>query len=620
MTLSSPLISIEDRNSIKALNNTRIENTIDRYIDLCAPSSVRVITDSAAGAEYLRRASLELGEELPLEIPGHTVHFDGYNDQGRDTEHTKILVTADMHSDPAINSIDREEGLNEIIPLMNGIMSGKEMLVLFFIIGPHDSRFSIPALQITDSAYVAHSSDILYRNGYSDFRKLGESAEFFTFIHSAGELDNRGVSVNTEKRRIYVDLLTGTVFTINNQYAGNSIGMKKLAHRLAINKAAKDGWLAEHMFIMGAVHPEDNRITYFTGAFPSACGKTSTAMIPGQKIVGDDIAYIREDISGIPRAINIEQGMFGILEDINSDDDPLLYNTITTTRELIFSNILVNNSKPYWLGMGGSVPEDGINYSGNWYKGKKDSHGKDIGFANKNARFLLRLKELENFDPSAEDPEGVPVSGIIYGGRDSDTSVPLCQCFDWNHGVFAGLTLESETTAATLGKAGIRKPNPMANMDFIVIPLREYILNHINFGNKLKSPPLIFSVNYFLKENGEFINGKLDKKVWLMWMEGRVHNDLDAIKTPIGYIPYYSDIKKLFADIFQKDFTHESYIKLFSIRVNRYLEKFQRMEKLFDEEGPLPEEMILILNKIREKLIAAKEKFGLENIPPEKFL
>lgn len=620
MNHSSALLSESDLKKIKDINNRSIDKIINAYINLCTPVSVKVISDLPEDSAYLRKAALSRGEEFPLNTPGHTVHFDGYSDQGRDTEHTRILITDNMHSDPAINSMNREQGLDEILQLMKGIMSGKEMFVLFFIIGPHNSHFSIPALQITDSAYVAHSSDMLYRNGYAEFIRPGESRDFFTFIHSAGELDSTGVSVNTDKRRIYVDLLSDTVFTINNQYAGNSIGMKKLAHRLAVRKACHEGWLAEHMFIMGVTPQAKNRVTYFTGAFPSACGKTSTAMIPGQRIIGDDIAYIREDESASPRAINIEQGMFGIIEDINPVDDPLLYKTITTPRELIFSNILVNNGRPYWLGMHEDIPEEGINYSGNWFKGKKDLSGKDIVFANKNARFLLRLNEIENSDPAIEDPDGVPVSGIIYGGRDSDTTVPVCQCFDWNHGVFTGLTLESETTAATLGLAGVRKPNPMANMDFIVIPLREYIQNHIHFGGKLKQQPLVFSVNYFLKEKGEFINSKLDKKIWLMWMEGRVHSEFNAIKTPVGYIPCYEDLKKLFSEIFKKEFSHETFLKLFSVRVDRYLEKYDRMKKFFQIEGPLPYEMDILLRTIMEELNEAKNKTGMDIIPPEMFL
>lgn len=194
------------------------------------------------------------------------------------------------------------------------------------------------------------------------------SSDFFYFLHSAGEL-NEGKTVNIDKRRIYIDLTENRVYTVNNQYAGNSVGLKKLAFRLAIQKANREDWLAEHMFLMG-VHGKPGRVTYFAGAFPSACGKTSTAMLPGQTIVGDDIAYLR-NINGRLKAVNVEKGIFGIIQDVNPSDDPLIYEALTTPREVIFSNVLVHDGKPYWLGMGQEVPDSGINYSGEWYKGKK---------------------------------------------------------------------------------------------------------------------------------------------------------------------------------------------------------------------------------------------------------
>src|SRR3989338_1427232 len=204
------------------------------------------------------------------------------------------------------------------------------MLVCFFCLGPNNSRFSIPALQITDSSYVVHSETILYRLGYNEFKRLNGSGDFFYFIHSAGELDERNNPKNIDQRRIYMDLQENRVFTINNQYAGNSVGLKKLALRLAINKSNKEDWLCEHMFVMGVHALGKNRITYFTGAYPSACGKTSTAMVPGQSIIGDDIAYIRPGEDGMAYAVNVEQGIFGIIQDINPVDDPIIYTTLTT--------------------------------------------------------------------------------------------------------------------------------------------------------------------------------------------------------------------------------------------------------------------------------------------------
>jgi phosphoenolpyruvate carboxykinase (GTP) len=343
-------------------------------------------------------------------------------------------------------------------------------------------------------------------------------------------------------------------------------------------------------------------------------------MIPGQLIVGDDIAYIKEGENGKAYAVNIEQGIFGIIEDVNPVDDPLIYKTLTTPRELIFSNVLVNNDVPYWLGMGKDIPEDGTNFSGQWNKGKKDANGKEILPAHKNARYTIRLSELENVDTALNDPEGVPISGFIYGGRDSDTSVPVYQSFDWDHGVFIGATIESETTAATIGQAGIRTASPMANMEFLTIPLGKYLENHFRFGSKLKNPPLVFATNYFLKEEGSFINDKVDKKVWILWMEGRAHGEYRAIRTPIGFIPEFHDIRDLYKKIFNKEITENFYNKLFSIRVEKFLEKLDRVEKMYNAEIMVPDKMFQILYKIRDDLKAAQLKYGMDIIPPYKFL
>ncbi|MDD5765777.1 MAG: phosphoenolpyruvate carboxykinase (GTP), partial [Candidatus Marinimicrobia bacterium] len=510
MKSNSLIISTSSMEKLLALSNSHVIQIVEEYIALCKPSKVTVITDSPEDIAYIRQLAQNNKEEVKIAMAGHTIHYDGYDDQGRDKEHTRVLLPKGQTLSKRINTIDRVEGLTEIHQLMDGIMKGKEMLVRFFCLGPLASRFSIPALQITDSAYVAHSEDLLYRAGYEEFKRLKGSDRFFHFIHSAGELDERGCTKDISKRRIYIDLEKNRVFTINNQYAGNSVGLKKLALRLAINQANHEDWLSEHMFLMG-IHPQGKtRTTYFTGAFPSACGKTSTAMIPGQTIIGDDIVYMKINEEGVCHAVNIESGIFGIIADVNPVDDPLIYKCLTTPRELIFSNILINNRKPYWLGMGCQTPETGSNHSGEWFKGKKDACGKEIPLAHKNARYTMRLSELENIDKNANTKDGVEVSAIIYGGRDSDTNVPVYQSFDWSHGVFVGATLESETTAATLGKEGQRAHSPMANLDFIVVPLGKYIENHLTFGRRMKKTPLVFSTNYFLKgQAGEYLNDKV---------------------------------------------------------------------------------------------------------------
>ena len=608
----------ENLAKLKAVNNPHVEEQIAKFLSLCKPVKATVITDVQADIDYVRKLAIDKGEELPLAMEGHTIHWDGYQDQARDKGNTKVLITSEMQMSKGINTISRDVGLEEVLGYMDGAMKGKECIIRFFSLGPTDSRFTICALQLTDSLYVAHSEDILYRKGYEQFKKLQGGSEFFTFIHSAGELDDRNTTVNIYKRRIYIDLLDNKVYSVNNQYAGNSLGLKKLALRLAVYKANNENWLTEHMLIMGIKPEGKNRTTYFTGAYPSACGKTSTAMIPGQSIVGDDIAYLKMDEEGNCRAVNIEQGVFGIITDVNPIDDPFIYKTLTSPREMIFSNVLVNEGKPYWLNMGISdedYPSEGFNHTGKWVKGMKDAKGNEVGVAHKNARYTIRINELENADPNYNSPEGLVIDGILYGGRDSDTNVPVSQALSWEHGVYMGAIIESETTAATLEQAGVRKSSPMAIMDFMVVPFGRYLKNHIDFGNRLTKTPKVFSTNYFLKYMGKYTNEKVDKKVWLLWAEGRVHGEYDAIKTPIGYIPRYDDLKALFRQVFHKEYTAEDYIQQFSIRVTKHLEKLARMETLYSDEEGIPEAFWAVHNSIKDGL----KTLGEETLPPSYF-
>lgn len=251
--------------------------------------------------------------------------------------------------------------------------------------------------------------------------------DFFRFIHSAGAQDERGCSKNIDKRRIYMDTQNNIVYSMNAQYAGNSVGLKKHSMRLAISKSGKEGWLCEHMFVMACINEDAARRTYFAGAYPSACGKTSTAMIPGEEIVGDDIAYFR-NIDGQFKAVNVEQGIFGIIKDVNANDDPLIFENLNKEQEIIFSNVLRGpDNNPYWLGSGLETPKTGDNHSGaDWYEGKKDAAGNEIPVAHGNSRYTMRLDYLANFDKAGFDAkEGVKVEGVLYGGRDSDTTVPV---------------------------------------------------------------------------------------------------------------------------------------------------------------------------------------------------
>jgi len=604
---------------LKVLGNSHVLRIVEEYVALCKPNKVTVLTGSKEDMDYVRNLAVKNNEEKVLAAKGHTIHFDGYFDQARDPLNTRILLPKGKHMSKGIATIDKDEGLKDVLGLLEGIMKDKELFVCFYCLGPNDSKFSIPALQLTDSAYVIHSENILYRQGYDEFKRLDGSSKFFHFIHSAGELDEKNNSKNLDKRRIYMDLEDERVFTINNQYAGNSVGLKKLSLRLAISKANREDWLSEHMFVMG-VHPVGkDRITYFTGAFPSACGKTSTAMIPGQSIIGDDIAYLRIGEDGRAYAVNVEQGIFGIIQDVNHVDDPVIYKTLTTPRELIFSNVLMKDGVPYWLGMGKELPSDGFNYFGDWVKGVKGPDGKDVLAANKNARYTVRISELENCNPELNNPDGVPVDGIIYGGRDSDTSVPVSESLGWSHGVFIGATLESETTSAKIGEEGKRTHDPMANLDFLVVPLGVYIRNHLRFGDDLDELPRIFATNYFLKKDGKFLNDKVDKKVWVLWMEGRIHGEYEAIETPVGFIPKFDDIKNLFKQVFKKEFTKENYVEQFSIRISKSIDRLDRMDAIYKAEPDIPEVFHKHISQQRERLLRAREKFGKDIISPFDF-
>jgi len=610
-------MSQQNYDKLVALDNEKLFDFVADAIELTNPASVFVCTDKPEDIQYIRDLATKTGEEAKLDTKGHTYHFDGYYDQARDPAVTKYLLTKGSKLEPVLKHVEKTEGLKELNGFFKDSMIGREMLVCFFCLGPTNSDFSISCAQITDSPYVAHSESILYRWGYEQFKKVGSGGSFFRFMHTEGELEG-GVSKNVDKRRIYMDIEEDIVYSTNTQYAGNTVGLKKLALRLAINKASKENWLAEHMFIMGA-HGPNGRVTYFTGAFPSACGKTSTAMIPGQTIVGDDIAYLRK-IDGKIKCVNVEKGVFGIIRDVNADGDPEIFKALTSPGEVIFSNVLIKDGKPYWLGMGEDIPTDGVNHSGQWQAGNKDAKGNDITASHKNARYCLNISELVNRDPKADASEGVEVGGIIYGGRDSDTWVPVEQALNWTEGIIAkGASIESETTAATLGKEGVRAFNIMANMDFLALPKGQYIQNNLDFANGIENPTPIFSVNYFLRnKEGKYLNGILDKKVWILWAELRVNGDVDAIVTPTGWIPKYEDLVKLFKDSRDKDYTKEDYEQQFTTRIPEQLTKIARIEKIYKENADTPKLVFETFEAIKTRLKDAQAKYG-DYIAPSQF-
>jgi phosphoenolpyruvate carboxykinase (GTP) len=350
------------------------------------------------------------------------------------------------------------------------------------------------------------------------------------------------------------------------------------------------------------------------------CGKTSTAMLSGESIIGDDIAYLRKT-DGKVKAVNVERGIFGIIKDVNPKDDAILFNSLTKEGEVIFSNILVDDQEvPYWIGKSHDLPSQGINFSGKWFPGKTDNEGKEITPSHKNARYTIKLKDLKNVDQNLENPQGVEIRGLIYGGRDSDTSCPVEEALSWEQGIITkAASLESETTAATLGQEGVRVFNPMSNVDFLSIPLGKYVAMNLEFTKSLNQPLSIFSVNYFLKDkDGRFLNGMQDKRIWLKWMRLRVDKKVRALSGPTGLIPDFEDLKGLFKEVLTKEYSQEDYVRQFSLRIPENLAKIERVNNIYKKVEDIPPVLFKELEAQKERLESCRAKFG-DYVQPDSF-
>ena len=582
---------------LKYLNNQYLIKFLTESIKLCKPESVYISLGTEEDKAYVRKKALELKEEIPLKTKGHTIHFDHPLDQARAREDTFILSDTKI---PYVNTKSRDEGLKEVISLLDGSMKGREMFVGFYSLGPRRSNFQILAVQITDSPYVIHSENILYRNAFEDF---SGNKDFLKFIHSKGNLD-------IKKRRIIIDIQENTVYSVNTTYAGNSVGLKKLALRLTVVKAIKEGWLSEHMAIIG--FEGDKGVHYFTASFPSGSGKTSTAMIG--RLISDDLAFIKE-INGEPRAVNPEIGVFGIIQGINEKDDPIIWEVLHKPGEVVFSNVLMTeDGDVYWEGSNLNKPERGYNYEGVWTKdnGKPASHP--------NARFTVPLTSFKNLDENFDNPNGVLIKGIIFGVRDYTTLVPLVEAFSWSHGIVTiGASMESARTSAVIGKTDELEFNPMAILDFMPVSLSVYLSNYLDFGKKLRKIPKIFGFNYFLKDGDKFLNSKEDKRIWVKWAVKRVEDSVDAIHTPIGLIPYFEDLQSLFEKILNKRYTKDNYEKQFTIKLRSYLEKTERILKIYSQFPDISYEVINELKMQKMRLIDYINQYG-DSVSPFKLV
>jgi len=590
---------------------------IANAIAMTQPDDVFVNTGSDADVLKVRKMSLEKGEEKKLAMKDHTIHFDLAQEQARIVDRTYYILNPGEAASSLARTILRDEAFEYVKDVMNGIAKGKTLFVGFFSRGPVGAAAAIPALEITTSTYVMHSANILYRHVYTRFdEEVARAGLFFTNVH--GEGLNRPEDLPSA--RVYMDRSWLTTYSMLCTYAGNTLLLKKGNHRFAVDLATyyqREDKLSEHMFVTGLTGP-GGRKTYFAGAAPSGCGKTTTAMV-GTDFVGDDLAqlWIAED--GTLRGINPEKGIFGIVQDVNAEGDPFLIKALREEgAEVIWSNVLIDeNLVPHWVGDGEEPPSKGTNFQGEWWEGKTDESGKTIPLSHPNSRCTLECTTIGNYNAvAAEDPAGVHVKVITYSGRDSDTMPPVWVAKTPNRGVVIGASILSAATATEVGVSGVRR-QPWANEPFIPGPLADYMSAQFAFFNsdKLTDKPILAGLNYFLThgarggEGTKLLGEKRDVKVWLGWLELRANGDVDAIDTPIGYIPLYEDLKALFDGI-DKAYPKELYEKQFAFYVDNILARIDLQEQAYSKGENVPGELYEVYATQKHELEALKAKYG----------
>jgi phosphoenolpyruvate carboxykinase (GTP) len=604
---------------IKQIRNQEALLKIANAIAMCNPDSVFINTGSEADRLFIRELSLKKGEEANLAMENHTVHYDLKEEQGRITDRTFYIANPNEMISSLANQMDRNKALEEIRQFMTGIMNGKVMIIGFYLRGPVGAAVSNPALEITSSAYVTHSAEILYRNIFDVFDREAERLDhFFTNIHSEG-LNRPQDLINA---RVFMDRSHWTTYSMNCTYAGNTLLLKKGNHRFSVDKSVyenRGNELAEHMFITG-IKGTDDRVTWLAGAAPSGCGKTTTAMA-GDHFIGDDLAQMWIADDGSVRAVNPEIGIFGIVEDVNWEGDPELMKLLRKPgAEVIWSNVLVDkDGVPYWTGNGEKHPEKGVNFQGEWWEGKTDAKGKPIPISHPNARCTLSSKSLSNYSEHSEYFYGVRIRVITYSGRDSDTMPPVWVAETPDEGVIIGACIVSAATATEVGAAGIKRA-PWANAPFIPGALGDYMDAQFKFFNNPKihaeNRPVMAGLNYFLTdrarggESSNLLGEKKDVKVWLSWIERLSYGEMDYIRSPVGLLPEYEDLKKLFKDIIHKDYDYSLYKKQFSLYLDKIIARIHLQLESYGKEPNLPDRLFEVLNKQNEAMVGLKEAFG----------
>ena len=589
-------------------NNKNVLKWVDEMVALCKPDKVVWIDGSEEQLKALRDEAIATGEMIELnqeKLPGCLYHRTAPNDVARVEDRTFICSKKKEDAGPTNNWKDPEEMHALLNKLYDGVMKGRTMYVIPYSMGPIGSKMSKVGVEVSDSLYVVLNMDIMTRMGRQAFVQLGdESNDFVRGLHSKADVD-------PENRYIVHFPEENSICSINSAYGGNVLlGKKCFALRIASYQGKNEGWMAEHMLILGIENPQ-GETKYVCAAFPSACGKTNLAMLippeiykkQGYKVwtVGDDIAWLRKGPDGRLWAINPENGFFGVAPGTNEKSNPNALHT--TMRDTIFTNVAINNdtNTVWWEGLDKNPPVNATEWKGAKVNGVEyTAEGNKL--AHPNSRFTAPARNCPCVSPEFNNPQGVPISAIVFGGRRAKTAPLVYQSFDWNHGTFVGSIMASETTAAAAGAVGVVRRDPMAMLPFCGYNMGDYWQHWLDMGKDLgDKAPKIFNVNWFRTDDeGHFIwPGFGDNMRVLMWILARCEGKADAVETPIGYEPKPEDINIEGL----KDITLDTIKGLLDVDVDLWKADAAGIEEFYAKFGSkLPAEMKHQLEALKARL------------------
>ncbi len=566
----------------------KLKKWVDECAKMCQPDKIIWLNGSEEEKTTLEQQACDTGEIIRLNqdlLPGCLYHRTAPNDVARTEDLTFICTSKKDDAGPNNNWMLPKEAYLRAKEIFTGSMRGRTMYVIPFSMGPVGSPFSKVGVEITDSIYVVLNMRIMTRIGAKVLEYLGKTGEFTKCLHSKAQLD-------ITKRLILHFPEDNAIWSVGSGYGGNVLlGKKCLSLRIASYLARKESWLAEHMLIMGVEEP-GGKIDYIAAAFPSACGKTNLAMlippeglkIKGYKIwtVGDDIAWMRVDTDGALWAVNPESGFFGVAPGTNSKSNPNMMEAIK--RNSIYTNVILNMDGTVWWEDGdGPVPENGIDWMGRpWKPGMKDEKGNVIKGAHPNSRITVPAMQCPSISYRLEHHHGVPISAIVFGGRRAHLAPLVYESFSWQHGVYVGATMASERTAAQFGKQGEVRRDPMAMFPFCGYNMADYFSHWLNMGKKIEKKPKIFNVNWFrVDEEGKFLwPGYGENLRVLEWILSRCRGEVEAHKTPIGYVPRPQDI-----DLNGLKLSDKTMEKLVAVDKNEWLEELKGHKEFFEQFG-----------------------------------